>query len=131
MFVTGAVGDHPPTCLQLRKKNKRTHRADCANTTSMLWSADVTNRRLEKNCEDARIERFEANKWIDSEAVRVCITGLFASSRKLCENALTGSLKGDRKQEQDPASHEVALRLQVHRQPAGRKQEAKKGISQP
>ena len=34
---------------------------------------------------------------------------------KRCENAVTGCLKGDRKQEQDLASHEVAQRSEVHR----------------
>ena len=79
MFVNGVVGGHSPTSLQRRRKDKGTHRADCANMTSMLWSAGDTDRRLEKECEDTRIERLEASNWIDSGAARVCITGMFVS----------------------------------------------------
>ena len=69
-----------PRVLQRKKRDKGTHRADCANTTSMRWSAGDTDRGLEKNCKDRRIERLEANNCIDSGAARVCITGMFVSS---------------------------------------------------
>ena len=46
-------GRSPTHVSATQDEIKGTHRAECTNTTEMQWSADVTDRRLEKNnCED-------------------------------------------------------------------------------